>query len=429
MSKPNAYVDWARTYDVYTGTGGTYDGQANKLDVTTGQTDNGWEPSKKPSAENMNRWQNLLGQWTRWLDAGDKETQRYLIDLATQSLFRGAIGSGSVETCQYAIAPTTDAAYPSTRPFHNNQVGFQPGILFQGASGGGLTDDAMLLGYWFDGTELVTIANNASSDPRVDLIQMKLELDDTADLRRVKRTISVKQGATGSSPVIPSLDSGYCALATVVVGGNYAAASAFQSQDTAGAVAVLHDQRMPMGFRDLNVNAGSFLYSDANFTYSQAGQFMTRVGAGPGPHNPLTVQCPTILGRLLNVTVVLQQAALSAVTSPMLIAYSGFTTSGQLFWTKMNACQSAPLSTGDVLTVRQPASQWEIHHNPLAGPTVQPSADGKLGCPVWANGLRTWSGNIGQAANASFLYGDPSGGDGTIGDVIYRVGFQFAGVS
>lgn len=82
--------------------------------------------------------------------------------------------NGANAPTTYAYALSAAGAYPR-RGSANNKVQIAPGVLFQkinNATG----DEQTFLPYVFDGTEEVTIANGDVSNPRVDIVQMKLEL-------------------------------------------------------------------------------------------------------------------------------------------------------------------------------------------------------------------------------------------------------------
>lgn len=69
MPKPTDPATWAgdTTY-----TGGPEDGFDTKTVPAEGETQ-GWRPGAEPPAEEFNYWQNLVGQWTEYLDAGAME--------------------------------------------------------------------------------------------------------------------------------------------------------------------------------------------------------------------------------------------------------------------------------------------------------------------------------------------------------------------
>lgn len=185
----------------------------------------------------------------------------------------------------------------------NNKIKVGAGTLLQkvGTISG---DEASLLSFTFDGTNEFTLSNGDASNPRVDMLQMKLEYvnddlqsrdfqDATTHVlsttsmnkkRQVQCTLSIKAGTPGASPVYPTPDSGYVPLACVVVGATYSGAAAFKYIDTAGAVAVLHDLRMPVAIKPYVVNPTGFIASTLGFTDADsltlgANNFLDLVGS------------------------------------------------------------------------------------------------------------------------------------------------------
>jgi hypothetical protein len=275
----------------------------------------------------------------------------------------------------------------------NNKLQIAPGVLMQKTAPSDGNAPTFLC-YSFAGTEEVTIANGDAANPRVDLVQMKLERIDgdlqTRDIqdgtthvvtsqtnnkkRRVQCTLSVKQGTPAASPTYPDPDAGYVAVAGVVVGATYAAAAGFKwGDDTAGAVAVVHDQRMP-----LNVQAH---HSDPALFKMVTGWSLTGSGSTASctvGTNDLRVQCSKAgNGRLVGVSV--------ARTDTLGVLNLGNNGSGG---TAFNACNNTPSFGVGADYAFTAYYTFEGLHAPAAGPTVQPSPTNKIGPPLWTNGRR-----------------------------------------
>jgi len=326
----------------------------------------------------------------------------------------------------------------------NNKIKITKGTVFQAiANVDGATP--AILAYTFPGTDEVTIANAAGATPRVDLIQVALsQVDDsnetrdfedattreitsttTAKRHRTACTITVKQGTPNASPTVPTLDAGCVAIATVVVGASYAAASGFLYDDTAGANAVIHDQRMPIGVRPGQIvqAANGANYPGANFTADPAGQTLQCT-------TPSTMWFPCLegdtAGRVIaastvgNFTVTQNCRFYRIFAGPGGFGYG----SNSLNESNMNG------SGGSVLKRRSVVSGiFETHHTPGAGPTVQASADG-VGVPIWSNGHRGWVDpfdvtlDYQTLSTVALLYNGAAMG---VGDLFYRAQFWIAG--
>jgi hypothetical protein len=229
----------------------------------------------------------------------------------TNNTLRGANAS-----TLYAYCPSVGGAYP--RPGSTNaKVQISPGVLFQKVANQTGTDST-LLAYSFVGTEEVTIANGATN-PRVDLVQMQLQLvtggsatrsfkDATTGIitsqtlnktRRVQCTLSVKQGTPGATPTVPDPDAGFVAIASVEVATTWAAGTAIWMgcSTTSSATATMHDQRMPIKVKQyLASNSDAVLLSGT--TYSAATGKLSF-----SANNNCVVKCPSGgLGRVVGFT-------------------------------------------------------------------------------------------------------------------------------
>lgn len=273
----------------------------------------------------------------------------------------------------------------------NNKAQIAPGTLMQkiGAADGA---EAKLLAYTFAGTEEWTLVNGDATHPRLDLLQMKLEYE-TADSqsrdfedattgvvttqsmnkkRRVKCTLSVKQGTAAASPTFPDPDTGCVPVGSILVLATetYGSPPSFSGGSS---LSTIHDQRMPINVKCYRVQARQ-LYQ-TGYTENTLKDQLTSAGAGT---NLLVAQCPVGKGRLLGVYWS-KQGAISEGTlhlggAPGDFA-SGVTESRRLL-------TSAAGSTGRAVNFLT----FEGQHSPTSGPTLQQSATAKIGLPMWANG-------------------------------------------
>lgn len=276
----------------------------------------------------------------------------------------------------------------------NNKLQIAPGTLFQ-KTGNTTGDSPTFLAYTFAGTEEVTIANGDVANPRVDLLQMKLEYEDNGSesrdfedgtthvittttpnkKHRVKCTLSVKTGTPAASPTYPDPDAGYVAVAGVVVGTNYVAAAGFTwGYDTAGAVAVVHDQRMPLRVKAWGTSAKLYYLATAWGFGAGYGTEVTSTNAT----NSLLIPCTNNSRCARIVGYVTRFANSTAITASFFSYPSGNAMNGMSF----------PSNGGSATGYTFPYYTFEASHTPVAGPTVQQSATNKIGAPVWTNGTR-----------------------------------------
>lgn len=317
-------------------------------------------------------------------------------------------------TYPYALAPTALAGMPQIGSA-NNKVLIGEGTLFQ-AIGAATGAEPQLLGFHFDGTTEVTIANGDATNPRVDLVQMKLEyVNDTPTARnfqdavtraltsttpnirrRVKCTLSVKQGAPAASPTYPEADAGNVIIAGVVVGASYAAGSGFVSDDTAGAVAVLHDQRLPFNVRPRVSMPGDYIYPTVGASWqtgntydNNARSHVLQIADTSATGDSLNIPClfEGVCGRLTSIASDSLDHSAAFVTS---ISRGRWVTGGA-----SNAVTYTALANPDIngsgigLFKRRSTGQFgfQATHTPAAGPIVQSNSNG-VGPPIWTNGRR-----------------------------------------
>lgn len=311
----------------------------------------------------------------------------------------GRGGTDAPSRFAYAVSP--GGAY-LRQGSANNKIQLAPGTLLQkiaNATGA----DSTLVPFTFVGTEEFTLTNGDVTSPRVDLLQMKLEyISDTpasvdfqdavtraittvaltATRRRLQCTLSVKAGTPAASPTIPDPDAGYVPVGTVVVGhgwttGGNAPIFGLDSVDTNNAV--VHDQRMPFGVSIYRVDPTAYKLETA-WALASVNQVVT---ASSGT-NKMFAHCPHHLGRLIAVDLRTDTTvAAGAVTIGALP--NGFASAPSAVYVKGNTFSaSAVFANGK----RCLLAGIEGAHNPVAGPTVLPSAINAIGVPIWTSGYR-----------------------------------------
>lgn len=278
----------------------------------------------------------------------------------------------------------------------NNKVQIAPGVLFQKiATKNG--NASTLLPYFFDGTSTneFTIATGNGSNPRVDLLQMSLtmasggsQLRDFKDAitgaitsqtlnkrRQVNCTLSVKQGTPGASPVVPDPDAGFVAVGTVLVGTSYATTTAISlGIDAVGAVAILHDQRMPM-----RINSFKMLASEASAITAWTNGFSSVHVDSSAVTNDLQWLCTpgNNSSRLVGMYFLKD---VGIWTSPKMVV-SDFVAVNNINMNTLPTLSAARL-------VQVPYYTLDAGHAPAAGPSITPSTTNKIGAPLWSNGTR-----------------------------------------
>lgn len=196
---------------------------------------------------------------------------------------------------------------------------------------------------------------------------------------RVKCTITVKQGTPAASPRYPVPDAGFVLLAGVVVGTNYVAAGPFISKDTAGAVAVLHDQRMPMRIRAYGVGATDYIFTDEGDIVLTNRMYANRVATTGSREVIIPLNCGPAHGRLVKVaTVVLGNGITSRLTRYNQVDNTTL---------DLNDAQLSG-NSGIRQFIQTAPFQFQDHHTPVAGPTVLLSTTQGIGPPIWTSGCR-----------------------------------------
>lgn len=68
MAKPTDDISWASSANYPAGSD-PWDGQPTTAEPVSGRKASGWEPSKKPGAQQLNWWQRAVWRWVVWLSA------------------------------------------------------------------------------------------------------------------------------------------------------------------------------------------------------------------------------------------------------------------------------------------------------------------------------------------------------------------------
>lgn len=296
----------------------------------------------------------------------------------------------------YALALTVHGGHPG-QGSANNKVQIHRGTLLQAiADPDG--SEPKLLAYTFANEE-VTIANGDATNPRIDLVQMKLEyVDDTSTSRdfqdattralssqslnirrRVKCTLSVKQGTPAASPAYPDPDTGYCVIAGVMVGATYSGATPLTLDDAAGAAAVLHDQRMPLRVRSHGALAKDMVYAGTDFVPT-GGWYLERINNIDGNSLYIPPHRWGNSGRLVMVDCQFRDS--TALTSKIIRWNPGDVAEVDLTGANLGGSSSATMSLR-----RSRLDQFQLLHAPAAGPTIVGNING-MGPPIWSNGRR-----------------------------------------
>ena len=287
----------------------------------------------------------------------------------------------------------------------NNKIQLAPGTLLQKiANADG--NDSTLVPFTFGGTEEWTIANGDATNPRVDLLQMKISYTtdtlltvdfqdavtraltstpSTATRYRPQAELTVTQGTPAASPTIPDPDTGFVPVGMVVVGHNWTSAgnAPIFGVDTAEAnnVVVL-DQRMPMNVRAFVVEPALYNLETA-WALSNANQY----ALSSSGTNRLFVPCPAMLGRLVGLEIHYTNAATHTLSLGLLV--NDLTSAPSAKYTTRNTAPASFTTALDSTTYdHTQRAGFEAGHLPAAGPTIQPSAVKGYGVPLWTTGYR-----------------------------------------
>lgn len=313
------------------------------------------------------------------------------------SFNEGAAPSASVYA--YAASATSARPIPGSA---NNKIKISAGTLLQAfAAPSGL--EAKMLAFTFSGSDEFVIANGDPTNPRVDIVQMKLEYVNAAPLsrdfqdattralttsttnklRRVQCTVSVKQGTPAASPLYPVADSGYVLIAGVLVAATYAAAGPMLIDDTAGAVAVIHDQRMPLRIDGIHSQIKDMMYTAADWTPDPATGVLARVAS-----SAVIVPCPVArAGRVIAAASFGNTQGSAAVAKFMRGDKHDPGAGGPVAVSYAALSSALALIGGTAGYARRFAGLAGIVHSPSVGPTVTVNAAG-VNPPLWTSGSR-----------------------------------------
>ncbi len=360
------------------------------IDPVAGHKNDGYGTNEVPASDELNGLFRLLARNVALLrqrrDVADLNAQ--LLPAVDASVVFNSKHSIELSRPAYtsllyprAIAPAPASAFPR-QGTANNKLQIAPGTLYQ-------YNGTDLLAYRFAGTEEVTIANGDVSNPRIDIVQMKI----TANANTLATTvdINVKQGTPAASPAYPTPDAGYVLLFGVLVGTNYVAAAGFKFHDTAGAVAVIHDQRMPIRVRPYRVDAKNFEFDPVAWGLaSTSGEYLEKISAS-GTQN-MKIRGPAgLTGRIIGVELGSKAGSGAACT---LVRYN-YTNSG-LNALSLNNVNGLIDTSGTYRNYILPIGDVEVTHLPAAGPTTSATAwtftgseEAILNPPIWTSGART----------------------------------------
>lgn len=307
-------------------------------------------------------------------------------------------GSQNGANCPGVYAYALNVGGAHLRPGSaNHKIQIAPGTLFEKiANCDGLK--STLVPYNFAGTEEFTLTNGDATNPRVDLLQMKLEyVDDTpasvdfqdavtralttnlsaSTRHRVQCTLSVKAGTPAASPRIPDPDTDFCAVGSVLVGNGWTSggnAPGFGIDIAITNQAVVHDQRMPIRVHTGLVDPTAYKLVTAWALNSSNVRVLSSNAT-----NDMYIPCLSPLGRLLAVG--WTHFASTAGTKTLGVGGTGLGISNR-------NTVPAHFSVNDDGDVAVPYYIFEANHAPSAGPTILQSTVNKIGCPLWTNGGR-----------------------------------------
>jgi hypothetical protein len=308
-------------------------------------------------------------------------------------------GVSSADTStDYAFAVNCGGGVP-IQGSANNKIKIAAGTLLQkvNSTDGG---DMSILPFTFNGTNEVTIANGDATHPRLDIVEMKLELvaggsdsrdieDNTTDAPstqvvnaewRVQCTLQVKAGTPAVAPTVPTPDAGFVPICAVMVGTNYVGAAGFKFSDTAGATACIHDLRIPLGLTVYRVKPNAFEYDSTKWTIDTR---KTQVTAGATPDD-LVIPCPVIAGRLMGVAITTK--AIDGAVADSHLCRLSILTAGTTHPVIANLTDVVD-NAGAVVEVQQNVfTYWDPAAE--AGTAMGASTGQLYNVPVWCNGRR-----------------------------------------
>lgn len=310
---------------------------------------------------------------------------------------------GANASTLYAYAMHPGSAY-LIQGGANNVFGIQAGTLLQKVANADGSDSS-LVAFTFTGTETWPAIANGATNYRIDLLQMQLsyitdtpasvDFQDamtralttnpiTATRRRVRASLTIKQGTPAASPVVPEPDAGFVPVAFVCVGAGWTSATApqfgFEAVASPTTQAIVYDLRMPLGVQLHRVDPVLFKLQTA-WALSNQNQTLTSSSAT----NNMYAMAQTGPGRLIGVMI--ENTGVGAVFpgSFGLLKLSAATPSANY----VAANNMVGGTGGQSFITRIYRKDFEQMHIPMGtGPTIQASVTNLYGPPLWSNGYR-----------------------------------------
>lgn len=234
------------------------------------------------------------------------------------------------------------------------------------------------------GTGATVLHDPADTTAYVHLAGGADELISTTSLnkrRQISCMLNVKKGTPAASPVYPTPDSGAAVVGAVVVGANYLTTTQIISGwDTAGANAVLHDQRIPLGLSVYRMSPKDLAFGGSDWAL---GGTQSNIQAS-GASKFLYARCPIggHSSRLLAVAVNILPH--TGVTAKLRVLGAD-----ARYIADLTSALITAVASGTQRFIIAPIDVIEAAGVFAAGPTVGPSTSGaKIGPPIWTSGQR-----------------------------------------
>lgn len=307
---------------------------------------------------------------------------------------------GSVVPVAYTL--TAGEAYLFADGTPGNELRIAPGVVFQklAAKTG---DEPTFVSYEIGASDFTfTIANGDATNPRVDLVQIKLEyvngnsesrivqdplpsvlqsVQTPNKKRRIQATCSVKAGTPAATPTFPAPDAGYVALGAVHVPATWTAASGI---DTAPPVnptdAGMMQLSVPLRVTPHVVMPRSFDYDSGaaatNWSLNTNG-LAVATGAGTG----LLVHLPVLSGRIVGISL----AAGFAASATVEFIGIGMDQTGVPGAASLATLTTSLVTLGAPFIVKHATATLIADADTATNPS---GAGSMVGAPVWANGWR-----------------------------------------
>lgn len=198
-----------------------------------------------------------------------------------------------------------------------NEVRVAPGTVFQKVTARTGLEPTMLA-YEVDASAFAfNIGPGDATNPRIDIIQIKLEWvngDSTTRVfedavthvlttssinksRRVRATCTVKVGTPAVKPTVPTPDAGNVILGAIRVGTG-AITVLRQTPTVAAGEGAMWSLGVPLGVRAVTVHPANFDYVATGGNWTHTAGFAVSTGAATG----LRVHCPQRMGRIVGIS-------------------------------------------------------------------------------------------------------------------------------